>query len=119
MATTRTVALGLAVGVIFAAYLAFWLHIVPYIALAMGASALVLILVLAAAFGEDAEAADAAWRTAAGPIAGREPGQPSRYEPAVWSQVSPRDAAPPTRGDEPTGASNGSADPVREGQADA
>lgn len=89
MATRRTVALGLAVGVIFAAYLAFWLHIVPYLALAIGASALVLILLLAAAFGEDAEVADAAWRDAVGPTAGREPGQPSAYEPSTWPQPKP------------------------------
>jgi hypothetical protein len=90
MATPRTVALGLAVGMIFAAYLAFWLRVVPYLALAAGASALVLILVLAAAFGEDAEAADAAWREAVGTsepeIAGRLPGEPTPYEPRRWSQ---------------------------------
>lgn len=90
MATTRTVALGLAVGAIFAGYLAFWLHVVPYVSIAAGASALVLILVLAAAFGEDAEAADAAWREAAGGSAGREPGYPSAHEPSAWVQPAPR-----------------------------
>jgi apolipoprotein N-acyltransferase len=93
MATSRTVALGLAVGVIFACYLAFWLHVVLYIATAAGASALVLILVLAAAFGEDAEVADAAWRRAAGARAGREPGERSAYEPATWAQPKLRGGA--------------------------
>ena len=90
MATPRTIALGLAVGIIFAAYLAFWLRVPPYLALAAGASALVLILVLAAAFEEDAEAADAAWRDAVGDapagVAGRQPGEPSAYEPARWDE---------------------------------
>lgn len=94
MATPRTVALGLAVGLIFAGYLALWLRVVPYLALAAGASALVLILVLAAAFEEDAEAADAAWREAvadAAPgVAGRKPGEASAYEPATWDQPSAR-----------------------------
>jgi hypothetical protein len=93
MATTRTVALGLAVGAIFAAYLAFWLHVIPYVSMAAGASALVLILVLAAAFGEDAEVADAAWREAAGPGAGRDPAQPSAHEPRDWVQPEPRHEA--------------------------
>jgi hypothetical protein len=93
MATRRTIALGVAVGVIFAIYLAFWLHVVLYIATAAGASALVLILVLAAAFGDDAEVADAAWRRAAGATAGREPGERSAYEPPAWAQPKPRGGA--------------------------
>jgi hypothetical protein len=90
MATPRTVALGLAVGVLFATYLALWLRVPPYLALAAGASALVLILVLAAAFEEDAEVADEAWREAVADVpagvAGRPPGEPSAYEPASWDQ---------------------------------
>jgi hypothetical protein len=101
MATPRTVMLGIAVGAIFAAYLGFWLRVVPYFALAAGASALVLILVLAAAFGEDAEVIDRAWRDAEVDrqpnLAGREPGQPTRSEPAQWAQPEPRRAdADPT-----------------------
>jgi hypothetical protein len=94
MATTRTIVLGVAVGVIFAAYLAFWLHVVAFLAVAAGASALVLILLLAAAFGEDAEDADAAWREATAAhgaaVAGRTAGEPTRYEPATWFQPEPR-----------------------------
>ncbi len=93
MASPRTIALGLAVAILFAAYLAFWLHLPPYLSLAAGASALVLILVLAAAFEEDAEASDAAWRSAVADapagVAGRPPGEPSAYEPARWDQPAP------------------------------
>jgi hypothetical protein len=98
MATPRTVALGLAVGTIFAAYLLLWLRVVPFLAIAAGASALVLILVLAAAFAEDAEAADAAWRRAVSDlppgVAGRSPGEPSSYEPAHWEEPTARAGGP-------------------------
>ncbi|HET7028549.1 MAG TPA: hypothetical protein VFI28_12720 [Candidatus Limnocylindrales bacterium] len=106
MASPRTIALGLAVGTIFAGYLALWLHFVAFVALALGASALVLILVLAAAFGEDAEEAERAWRAAAGSIAGRTPGERSSDEPSTWQQPRPRDDGHASPGADPrvTGA---------------
>lgn len=101
MATPRTVALGLAVGLVFAVYLAFWLRVIPYLALAAGASALVVILLLAAAFGEDAEVVDRAWRDALtespGGLREREPGEPTSREPAAWVQPEPAGAAPEAR----------------------
>jgi len=101
MASPRTIALGLAVGTIFAGYLALWLHFVAFVALALGASALVLILLLAAAFGEDAEETDRAWRAAAGSIAGRTPGERSSHEPATWQQPRPRDEGHAPVGSDP------------------
>jgi hypothetical protein len=91
MASPRTIALGLAIATLFSAYLALWLHVVAFVALALGASSLVLILVLSAAFGEDAEEAEEAWRAAAGPLAGRSPGERSEHEPATWTQPLPTD----------------------------
>src|SRR6266704_1901339 len=92
----RTYALALGVAVILGAYLVFWLHLLPYLGIALGAFAAVAILVLGATLGDDPDVARQAFRQAAPELAGRAPGRPDRREPRNWEQppgVAPRHAA--------------------------
>lgn len=71
----RTIVAALAVGLAVGAYLQAWVGWPTFLAVAVGAVMAVLILLVAAALGQDDAAADAAWRAAAPDIAGRDSGR--------------------------------------------
>lgn len=75
MPGARTVLAAVALGVAVGVYLQAWIHWPTFLAVAVGALMIVSILLLAASLGQDDAAADAAWRTAAPDIAGRDPGR--------------------------------------------
>jgi hypothetical protein len=74
MPGARTLLIALAVGVAVGAYLQRAIGWPTFLAVAVGAVMGVFILVLAASFGDDDAAADAAWRAAAPDLAGRDSG---------------------------------------------
>lgn len=75
MAGGRTILAALAVGIAVGVYLQAWIGWPTFLAVAVGAVMAVLILLVAAALGQDDAAADAAWRAAAPDLAGRDPGR--------------------------------------------
>jgi hypothetical protein len=118
MQRRRTYALALGVAVILSAYLVFWLHLLPYLGIALGAFAAVAILVLGATLGDDPDVARQAFRQAAPDLAGRAPGQPDRREPRTWDQpagVTPRVATDPTEAAARTDTADGPEDGTRSG----
>jgi hypothetical protein len=75
MPGARTILAALAVGVVVGAYLQAVVRWPTFVAVAVGAVMVVFILLVAASFGHDDAAADAAWRAAAPDIAGRDTGR--------------------------------------------
>lgn len=68
----RTLALAAAVGIGVGLYLALWFHWPTFIAIAIGATMAVVLLLFSASLDDDPAAADAAWRAAAPDLADRE-----------------------------------------------
>lgn len=85
----RTLGLAAGVAVVIAAYLIAWLHLAPHLAVGAGAIAAVVILLTAAALGEDPRRAADAWRRSAGGSGGRAPDAPGPHEPATWPDPGP------------------------------
>jgi predicted MFS family arabinose efflux permease len=74
MPAVRTVLVALVAGFALGAYLQAWAGWPTFLAVAIGALMVVLVLLIAASLGDDDAAADAAWRAAAPDLAGRDPG---------------------------------------------
>jgi mannose-6-phosphate isomerase-like protein (cupin superfamily) len=70
MPGARTILAALAFGLAVGVYLQAWVRWPTFVAVAVGAVMIVFILLVAASFGQDDAAADAAWRGAAPDIAG-------------------------------------------------
>ncbi|HKG57761.1 MAG TPA: hypothetical protein VKA85_10985 [Candidatus Limnocylindrales bacterium] len=75
----RVIALAAFVGIAVGTYFQAWIHWPTPLAVAIGAAMAVVLLTIAASLGEDAAAADAAWRDAA-PDLVRTPGAPAANE---------------------------------------
>jgi hypothetical protein len=88
----RALAIAAAVGVGVAAYFQVWIHWPTPFAVAIGATMAITLLLIAASFGDDSTAADAAWRDAA-PDLVRTPGTPAPHEPVATGE--PSDVVPP------------------------
>ena len=91
MPSGRTLLAALAVGIAVGAYLQRWVGWPTFLAVAVGAVMGVLLLVVAASFGDDDAAADAAWRAAAPDIAGRDPGRSPAATAGEAAGGEPRD----------------------------
>jgi predicted MFS family arabinose efflux permease len=75
----RVVLLAAVIGLAVGAYFQAWIHWPTPLAVAIGAAMAIFLLMIAASLGEDAAAADAAWREAA-PDLVRAPGAPGPNE---------------------------------------
>ena len=91
MPSLRAILAALAVGIVVGVYLQRLVGWPTFLAVAVGAVMGVLILVVAASFGEDDAAADAAWRAAAPDIAGRDPRQSPAATAGQAAGGEPRD----------------------------
>lgn len=91
MPSLRAILAALALGIVVGVYLQRWIGWPTFLAVAVGAVMGVLILVVAASFGDDDATADAAWRAAAPDIAGREPGRSSAGTAGDAAGGEPRD----------------------------
>jgi hypothetical protein len=74
MPSARAAALAAVVGIGVALYFAVWFGWPTFLAVAIGATMAVILLLFAASLGGDAAEADAAWRAAAPDLAARERG---------------------------------------------
>jgi hypothetical protein len=68
----RTLAIAAALGVGVAAYFALWLHWPTFLAVGIGATMAVVLLLFASSLSDDGAEADAAWRAAAPDLVARE-----------------------------------------------
>ncbi len=93
MPGARAAAVAIAAGVAVALYFAIWFGWPTFLAVAIGATMAVIMLLFAASLSADPVEADAAWRTAAPDLAEQERGAP-RAAPTL----EPPTATP---GDEP------------------
>jgi hypothetical protein len=78
MPSARAAALAAVVGIGVALYFALWFNWPTFLAVAIGATMAVILLLFAASLGDDPASADAAWRAAAPDLAARERGTPDR-----------------------------------------
>lgn len=89
----RAVALAIGLGLGVGAYAQAWLHWPTFLAVAIGAVMAIVLLLLAASLGEDAAAADAAWREAAADLVGRPPArtpdEPTTGDPPTTPRARP------------------------------
>jgi len=72
MPGARALAIAAALGVGVATYFAFWLHWPTFLAVAIGATMAIVLLLFSASLSDDGARADAAWRAAAPDLVTRE-----------------------------------------------
>ena len=87
MASRRALALAIIAGLAVATYFALWFRWPAFLAIGIGATLAVVMLLFASSLGPDPEEADAAWRAAAPDLAERERG--SVVEPELAAQPKP------------------------------
>ena len=85
----RTVLIAIGVGVLAGVYVELWIRWPTFVAVAVGATMGIVLLMIASSLGEDPAAADAAWRAAAPDLvdAGR-----------TGDEAAPRRSQPPDAG---------------------
>jgi hypothetical protein len=79
----RALVVSLTAGVAVGLYFALWFGWPTFLAVAIGATLAIVMLLFAASLGDDPAAADAAWRAAAPDLAARERGTTSAAGPSV------------------------------------
>lgn len=87
MASRRALALAIVAGLLVGTYFALWFRWPAFLAIGIGATLGVVMLLFASSLGPDPEDADAAWRAAAPDLAERERG--SVVEPELAAQPTP------------------------------
>jgi predicted MFS family arabinose efflux permease len=84
MPSFRALGLALLLGVLITVYFALWFGWPAFLALAIGATMGVVLLLFATSLADDPAEADAAWRDAAPDLAARErPARASRPDPSA------------------------------------
>ena len=76
MPSLRALALAAAVAVGVSVYLSIWLGVPTFLAVAIGATMAVILLLVASSLADDPAEADAAWRAAAPDLVRRERAEP-------------------------------------------
>lgn len=84
----RALALAVAVGIGIAVYFALWFRWPTFLAVAIGATMAVVLVLIATSLRGDPSEADAAWRAAAPDLAARERGTPGRLGPGPAGSAS-------------------------------